>query len=263
MVKKESLDKIHLCLHELQMIKQLIDLSIADDFCSRMLGIYAMIRMDDITKIWSHSIPKDDSKYKFARSVKDQYNKGLRIVRDKLGAHYQSPSSEVDLFGSIKIFKSIDYAKTIDIIDAALEAEAKIEETELIIDGFKESADLSAVKEILKELYSDDKPHITNGALDLFGINKGGLITCTKGQTKGQYLRSLEQMTEVARKFIHIEYIDSAVMLMFRRLYVCMVYNFHDNLITRKDIKVDAEQYEDGFDTLFQELQIMITERCC
>ena len=107
-MKQKVLDQIHLCINELQMVKQLIDTKAADDFCSRMLGIYAMMRVDDITKIWGHSIPKSDANYALADNVKNLYNQGLRTVRDKLGAHYQTPAGTVDLFASVEIFKSID-----------------------------------------------------------------------------------------------------------------------------------------------------------
>ena len=90
-MNQKAIDKIHLCLNELQMMKQLIDLKVADDFCSRILGVYVMMRVDDITKMWSHSIPKTDTNYPQAEAVKNQYNQGLRQVRDKLGAHFQTP----------------------------------------------------------------------------------------------------------------------------------------------------------------------------
>ena len=47
------------------MVKQLIDIKAADDFCSRILGIYAMMRVDDIMKIWGHSISRSDANYAF------------------------------------------------------------------------------------------------------------------------------------------------------------------------------------------------------
>ena len=44
---QRSVELINLCLSELQMVRQLLDLKVADDFCSRMLGIYATMRVDD------------------------------------------------------------------------------------------------------------------------------------------------------------------------------------------------------------------------
>lgn len=55
-MNQKSLDQIHLCVNEMQMVKQLIDSKAADSFCNRLLGIYVMMRVDDVTKIWSHSV---------------------------------------------------------------------------------------------------------------------------------------------------------------------------------------------------------------
>ncbi len=41
---KKTLDQIHLCIAEIQKVRQLIDTKAADDFCGRLLGIYAMMR---------------------------------------------------------------------------------------------------------------------------------------------------------------------------------------------------------------------------
>lgn len=247
----KAIEQIHLCLEELQMMKQLIDLKVADDFCSRILGIYVMMRVDDITKIWSHNIPQSTMERTLADGVKTQYNNGLRTVRDKLGAHYQSPSENADLFGSVKIFRSIDYANTTCLIDAIIEVQSKIEGVAVKPIGFKDPTDLRTAADILRELNSDDQAYLTCGALDVFGFNKGGLMMTTPGQIKGQYLRSIELMVDVANSLRKGKYDDIEAERMFKRLYVCMVYNYHDNLITRTDITNTAEQYEEGFDNLF------------
>lgn len=236
------------------MIKQQLDLKVADDFCSRALAVYATIRVDDVTKIWSHNIPKGDMERTLADDAKNQYNNGLRAVRNKLGAHYQSPDEKADLFGSNKIFKSIDYANTTCIIDTLLDVESKIEGKTIVCNGFKDYNDIRKVKEALELLYSDDTAHLTNGALDLFGMNKGGVLMTTGAQVKGQYLRSIELLVGVADYLLNNDYAEEEVGRMFKRLYVCMVYNYHDNLITRKDIGPKAEQYEEGFDLLFPTL---------
>lgn len=250
----KTVDQIHLCLNELQMIKQLLDLKVADDFCSRLLGIYVMMRVDDITKIWSHQIPKANMDRHLVDGVKNQYNQGLRTVRDKLGAHYQTPNGKDDLFGSLQIFKSIDYANTTCMIDAIMEVEGKIEGKIMAVDGFRVVNDLDAAKEALAMLYSDDKAYLTNGALDVFGMNKGSIIACSGPQVKGQYLRSIELMVEAAQRLLERKYIAMDVERMFKRLFVSMVYNYHDNLITRNDIKDSAVQYEEGFDVQFKNL---------
>lgn len=236
------------------MVKQLIDLQVSDDFCSRLLGIYAMLRVDDITKLWSHNLPKASVERSMADSVNNMYNDGLRMVRDKLGAHCQTPNGKEDLFGSLQIFKSIDYANTTCMIDAIMEVEGKIEGKNITVEGFREMNDLDAAKKVLISLYSDDLAYLTNGALDVFGMNKGSMIACSRPQVKGQYLRSIELMVDVAQRLMEKKYVAIEAERMFKRLFVNVVYNYHDNLITRNDIKESAVQYEDGFDIQFKSL---------
>ena len=252
-MNKRAIDQIHLCLNELQMMKQLIDLKVADDFCSRLLGIYVMMRVDDITKIWSHQIPKTDMNYPKAEAVKNQYNQGLRRLRDKLGAHFQTPDGKVDLFASVEIFRYIDYANTVCLIEDIIKVQSQIEVREIVVDGFCYE-DLRLAQETLEALNSDGQAYLTCGALDTFGINKGGLISTTEPQMKGQYLKSIELMEDVAHKLLNNTFKEKEVERMFKRLYVCMVYNYHDNLITRTDIKEKAVQHEDGFNNLFLRL---------
>lgn len=249
---KDSIKKIHLCLHELQMIRELVEQSVADDFCSRMLGIYVMIRMDDITKIWSHSIPKNTPNRKIADEVKNKYNE-LRAVRDKLGAHYQSDSNKGEKYASPMLFKSIDYANTVCLIDDVMEAEAGIEDREVTVEGFRELVDIGTVREVLVKFYSDDTANLTNGTLDMFAVNKGGLIASGEPMLKGQDLKSIELMVELSKGLLCNEYLDKDVERMFKRLYICMVYNYHDNLITRRKAGGDGSRH-DGFDILFPSL---------
>ena len=57
MTINEAFSKVNLCCEELLIIKEILDTKEADDFCSRMLSIYAMVRVDDIMKIWGNTIP--------------------------------------------------------------------------------------------------------------------------------------------------------------------------------------------------------------
>ncbi len=248
-----AIDQIHLCINEMQMMKQLLDAKVADDFCGGMLGIYVMMRVDDVTKIWSHAIPRTDAVYAQGQAVKNQYNDGLRQVRDKLGAHFQTPDGKVDLFGSLKIFKTVDYANTVCLIEDIIRVQSMAEGKALSFNGFCDE-DLNFAKEVLRKLFSDDTAHLTSGALDIFGVNKGGLMAMTEPQVKAQYLRSIEVMEDIAWKLLNQPYKEEASARMFKRLYVATVYNYHDNLITRTDIKSDAVQYEEGFDKLFLNL---------
>lgn len=71
------------------MCRQLLAMERADDFAARLLSLYILMRTDDITKIWSHTLEKDSESRMVAQEVLNQYNK-VREARDRLGAHYQS-----------------------------------------------------------------------------------------------------------------------------------------------------------------------------
>lgn len=250
---KKSLDQIHLCINEMQMVKQLIDSKAADTFCNRLLAIYVMMRVDDVTKIWNHNIPQTAMERHLVDGVKTQYNEGLRTVRDKLGAHYQTPEGKVDLFGTINIFNTVDYANTACLIDIIKDVQSQIEGGEVTERGLCDQ-DLKTVVDVFRKLYADDTAFITNSSLDLFGVNKGGLMSGTEPQVKGQHLRSIELMVKTAYALFNNKFVEKEAERMFKRLLVSMVYNYHDNLITRTDIKVSAPQYEEGFDKLFFQL---------
>lgn len=252
MIINDASLKINLCIKELLMIKEILDAKVADDTCSRLLAVYAMIRVDDITKIWGHTIPKNNALRAEYETILNSYNNGLRSVRDKLGAHYQSPSNVVDLIGSVQIFRFIDYANTMCLLDQIFEFQQKKTKINLA-KAFDDLSDFNVVLRTLELLYSDDQAHLTNGALDFFGINKGGLLTSSSSQRKGQYLRSIELMVDISYALANPSYIEKSVRNMFKRFLVCMVYNYHDNLITR-NINENAPQYEAGFDKMFLDL---------
>lgn len=249
MIINDASLKINLCIKELLMIKEILDAKVADDSCSRLLAVYAMIRVDDITKIWGHTIPKTDALRAEYETILDSYNNGLRNVRDKLGAHYQSPSHDVDLIGSVQIFRFIDYANTMCLLDQIFKFQQKKTQINLP-KGFDDLTDFNIVIRTLELLYSDDQAHLTNGALDFFGINKGCLMTCSSSQRKGQYLRSIELMVDISYTLVSQSYTEKSVKNLLMRLFICMVYNYHDNLITR-NINENAPQYEAGFDKMF------------
>lgn len=87
-----TIDKIHLCLNEISICKQLFDSKKVDDVCGRLLSIYIMIRADDITKMWSHSLPKGEIERILSDEIKNKYNCKFRHIRDKLGAQFQNLS---------------------------------------------------------------------------------------------------------------------------------------------------------------------------
>lgn len=62
-------------------------------------------------------IPKGKVERFFTGEVKTAYNRSFRMIRDKLGAHYQSMDKGVDLLSGVKLFKTLDYANTVCLIE--------------------------------------------------------------------------------------------------------------------------------------------------
>ena len=92
-----------------QICKQLLDSQKVDDLCGRLLSIYIMIRADDITKMWSHSLPKGEIDRILSDEIKNKYNCKFRYIRDKYGAHYQAVAKDktIDIFENSRIFRSL------------------------------------------------------------------------------------------------------------------------------------------------------------
>lgn len=255
-IDQVTLDKLHLCFNEIAKCKQLLDSGRVDDFCGRLLSIYIMLRVDDITKIWSHSIPKGDIERLLSDEVKSTYNNGFRLVRDKLGAHYQTTAEnkDVDIFENSNLFRSFDHKSVSEFIDELFATEQLIEGNDIQFKGFGDVNDLMMALAAIDSLYADDTACITNSALDLFGFNKGGLITFTNEQRKAQFLKGIELMVSYAHCLAAKPYHSIEDKRLFKRLLVCVIYNYHDNLYTRKELRSTAEQYEEGFDLMYKRL---------
>lgn len=251
-----TIDKIHLCLNEISICKQLLDSKKVDDFCGRLLSIYIMIRADDITKMWSHSLPKGEIERILSDEIKNKYNCKFRHIRDKFGAHYQALTRDktIDIFENSRIFRSFDYCSISEFIDELFFAENLIEEIETEYIGFEFLDDFNMALEAIDTLYADDKASITNSALELFGFNKGGVITCSNEQRKAQFLKGIELMANYAYTLANKPYCSIVIKRLFKRLLICIIYNYHDNLYTRKEVKPDKEQYEVGFDLMYKNL---------
>ena len=251
-----TIDKIHLCLNEISACKQLLDSHRVDDVCGRLLSIYIMIRADDIIKMWSHSLPKGEIDRKLSDEVKNKYNCKFRLVRDKLGAHYQTVARDktIDIFENSRIFRSFDYNSISEFVDELFIAESLIEETETEYIGFEIIDDFNIALEAIEALYADDKACFTNSALELFGFNKGGVFTCSNEQRKAQFLKGIELMADYAYTLANKPYCSVEIKRLFKRLLICIIYNYHDNLYTRREIKPDKEQYEEGFDIIYKKL---------
>jgi len=154
-----TIDKIHLCLNEISICKQLLDSQKVDDLCGRLLSIYIMIRADDITKMWSHSLPKGEIDRILSDEIKNKYNCKFRHIRDKYGAHYQTVAEDktIDIFENSRIFRSFDYGSISEFIDELFLAENLIEEIETEYIGFEFLDDFNMALEAIDTLYADDK----------------------------------------------------------------------------------------------------------
>lgn len=251
-----TIDKIHLCLNEISICKQLLDSQKVDDLCGRLLSIYIMIRADDITKMWSHSLPKGEIDRILSDEIKKKYNCRFRHIRDKYGAHYQTVAEDktIDIFENSRTFRSFDYGSISEFIDELFIAESLIEGKDIEHIGFEFLDDFNMALEAIEALYADDKASITNSALELFGFNKGGVITFSNEQRKAQFLKGIEVMADYAYTLANKPYKSIVVNRLFKRLLICVIYNYHDNLYTRKEIKPDKEQYEEGFDLMYKNL---------
>ena len=111
-----------------------------------------------------------------------------------MGAHYQTVAKDktIDIFENSRIFRSFDYGSISEFIDELFLAENLIEEIETEYIGFEFSDDFNMALEAIDTLYADDKASITNSALELFGFNKGGVITFSNAQRKAQFLKGIE-----------------------------------------------------------------------
>jgi len=254
-VNEIVLDKLHLCFSEIAKCKQLLDSKRADDFCGRLLSIYIMLRADDITKIWSHSLPQGKIERLLSDEVKTTYNNDFRLVRDKIGAHYQTTAEnrDIDIFENSNLFRSFDYKSVSKFIDELFAAKCLIECDEIKF-GFDSTYDLKIALEAIDSLYADDKASITNSALELFGFNKAGLITFKNEQRKAQFLKGIELMVNYAYCLATKPYYSIEDKRLFKRLLVCVIYNYYDNLYTRNELKPTAVQYEEGFDIMYKRL---------
>lgn len=220
-----TIDKIHLCLNEISICKQLFDSQKVDDVCGRLLSIYIMIRADDITKMWSHSLPKGEIERILSDEIKNKYNCKFRHIRDKLGAHYQTVAKDktIDIFENSRIFRSFDYGSISEFIDELFLAENLIEEIETEYIGFEFSDDFNMALEAIDTLYADDKASITNSALELFGFNKGGVITFSNAQRKAQFLKGIELMANYAYTLVNKPYCSIVIKRLFKRLLICII----------------------------------------
>ncbi|MDE5773669.1 MAG: hypothetical protein K2H86_04340 [Muribaculaceae bacterium] len=249
-------DKIALCFREIILCRKVLNTKRADEVSARLVAIYILLRTDDITKLWCHSFPKESIERVLADEAKNKYNAGFRQVRDKIGAHYQSADAtkSADILASSQLFYSFDLTDIDNLVDELMAARDLLENTEHTYEDVVSIQDFAEILRILDEIHDGDKACLTTSSIELFGINRGGLISCSKEQRKGQFLRSIELMVSYAKALAEGSYRQPEVKRMFTRLWASLIYSYHDNLFTRTDISPKASQYEEGFDRMYMKL---------
>ena len=257
----DGLEKLRLCITEMQCCKVILsNTTQVDEWCAHLLAIYITIRMDDFTKIAGKYIPKADDKREYFTDLLNKYNDGYRSVRDKLGAHFQRPDenkpiTEPDITKRLEIYCTLEYEQIIGLVDLAQTL------FEIICDDEGQKADteqLSTTDTITiidhcGKVYMDDVAHLGVDAFAIGGKNTGIMMTCSKAQGKAQLIKSLQLMTQTARGFYLLPLEASSIKRMFKRLYVCTLVNYYDNLVTR-NIDESADQYDIGFDKMIGNL---------
>lgn len=258
----QELEKMRLCLNEMLFLQEILNRKVADDLSARMLGIYVLIRMDDFTKFAKSIIATGSNSAKTSfEELFNLYNKKGRPIRDKLGAHMQTPNSPKDysavktfdgFFSRINLYQSVDYKLIDDFVDFAVLVYQEFGGGQLIkvSADFDLAQDLSLITETLTNSSLSDKVQL---ASDWFGIsapNTVFMISGTDAQRKGQLLKSLELMEGKAYELNCLPLMSSLAQFLFKRLWICIVMNYYDNMFSRTDLKVGDVREENGFDEM-------------
>lgn len=257
----DYIEKLRLCITEMQICREIIKHSDkVDDWCGHLFGIYIAIRMDDFTKIAGKSIPKDSENRTYFDDMLNQYNQEFRIVRDKIGSHFQHvPSTKDkdsdDMFRRIEIYTSFNFKEVVALVENA----SVLFEMICDVEGVSKSHftisphDLNLILDYCNSVYMDDVAHLGVDAFAIGGKNTGFALSCTATQRKAQLIKSLELMADNAVRLAELAFIEAEPRQLFQRLFVCIVVNFYDNIITRS-ISQDANQYDEGFDKMIGNL---------
>lgn len=242
------LPKLTLCIQEMECIRIVLQPQVADEMSSRLLGAYVAMRLDDYTLLAEYYCKNQKKDIEYSQELKQKYNSKLRAVRDKIGSHFQQTKDlHID---RVSIFRSYNHGDICSIIEDAkllYEIVTGLKQPEVLIN----THDLNLVENELGLSYKDDVAHIGVDSLAIGGKNVGGLIMCSKPQRKAQDLKSIQILEEIAHRLYLLPYDSIEIKRLFKRLWICTVVNYCDNLITRDDIREDSAQYEEGFDKLF------------
>lgn len=253
--------KLRLCMTEVVFCQELIDnKDQVDEWHGRFLAVYMCVRLDDIVKIMGKSIPKDAACRVEFDIIKDRYNEIFRKIRDKIGSHFQSVSKSADpicddMFERVGIYSSLNYNGITDIVSAAGDLFRTIcvaHGADPAVEALK-PADRQILLDYCSAHYMGDCGQLGVDAFALASPNTGFMISCSAAQRKAQLIKSLELMADTGKALCSLTFGDVRVSRMLKRIYVCAMVNFYDNLFTR-DISGCAPQYDPGFDRYIGEL---------
>ena len=261
-MQQKTKDKLLLCLQEMSWVKEILDEKHASNLMAHILGIYAAVRMDDFIHLLpNYSTPNDKAEYIGAHS--QGYTDRLKSARDKLGAHFQTVVKEEicvtadgeerksDFIERNRIFQGIDYCVITEEIENAIivyQIATETEDTEPPLVKM-EARDRQKLSDICKKTNFDGAAVVSTDILNISRPNAICLITGSKAQQKAQQLLSIEQMVDDIKQLYEGTYHAAGLKRMFKRMMVCWILNYYDNLVTRP-VAPTALQYDPGFDEL-------------
>lgn len=259
-MQQKTKDKLLLCLQEMQYVRDIINLQCADEHTSRMLALYVAMRMDDFV----HMVPQypaSDPKTTYIDEAKQEYQVKLEETRNKLGAHFQT--IYVDTDGSQrmkdyiernKTFTSFDCSTINSIVEDAIivyQIATQTESTPPALASICDS-DKDIIRDACKETYRDDSIRQYNDILNLSRPNGVSGLFTSKGHQKAQQILSVSMLINDILKFYEKTYSDTGLKRIFKRMLVCWVVNYYDNLVSRP-VDPSAPQYDPGLDSILEE----------
>lgn len=256
-MQQKTIDKLLLCLQEQSYIKEILDKKCADDQLAHILGIYAAIRMDGFIHMLP-CYPTSNNKEGYISEHIKNYEDRLMDARNKLGAHFQHIVGEEengnDYIERNKVFQGIDYKTVVAAIgDAKLVFQIATDtlSTAPAIQTM-DVEDMDAIAKICAKHNKDHGIRVYNDILGLSRPNGVCIMTCTKGQEKVQHLISLRLFIDDIRALYSAAYKSQSLKRMFKRMLICWIINFYDNMITRP-LDSSAKQNDNGLDVLLDD----------
>lgn len=278
-MQQKTKDKLLLCLQEMAWVKEILDEKCASNQLAHVLGIYAAIRMSDFIHLLP-VFPSTDDKSAYIDEHRRGYKAKLEEARNKLGAHFQTIVKEEetttagtderrsDYIERNRVFQGIDYKTVTNEIENAgivYQIATETEDTVPAIALLNEE-DKQKVLEICRRTNHDGATVISTDILNISRPNAICLISGSSAQQKAQQLLSVEQFVADIRQLYGSDYHDAGLGRMFKRMMICWMMNFYDNLVTRP-VDPSKPQYDEGFDkkvvNMFEKEGLAVEAEAC